>query len=285
MALVRYSVFYNGPYAVYTSKTGLTDLRTGLPELGGGLNLGDFCDLTEAEANAWSAQYAGQGPQLHAGRYRFVQVQGASTAATCKQGYPCGIGLPTTVQQAIITVAGTGATDGTYTVSSSASGGTAKSTLQYVVSGGIIISAQVLTPGAGFTSVPTWSLTASSTSGGIIIAQMNVSENVVGSFDTTASISLYSVRGVFINPTALTTAQVTAGAYVLIQEQGIANVYVTTATNTALPLSVNTATAGAVTTTTASGTFAATGFMGYSLDVAAAASLIRVQLFLPQWAG
>lgn len=124
MALVRYSVFYNGPYAVYTSKTGLTDLRTGLPELGGGLNVGDFCDLTEDEANAWSSQYAGQGAQLHRGRYRFVQIAAAATAANIKQGTPVGIATGTTVQQAVIANAGSGYTAGTYNVASSTSGGT-----------------------------------------------------------------------------------------------------------------------------------------------------------------
>ena len=287
MALVRYSVLYLGPFAVYTSKTGQTDLRTGLPELGGGFNAGDFFDLTEAEANAWSQQYAGQAQYiLHAGRYRIVYVQPASTASTCVFGYPCGIGVGQSVQQAMIANAGTGATAGTYTVQSSTSGGTTKATLQYVVgASGTIISATITNPGAGFTSTPTFSLTASGTSGGSIVSQMAVSGNIVGSFDTTASVSLYNVRGVFLNTTALTSAQVTAGAYVLIQETGIAPVYVTTATNTALPLSVNAATAGAVTTATATGTLAATGFMGYSLDIAAASSYIRTQLALPPFQG
>ncbi len=287
MALVRYSVFYNGPFAVYTSRTGLTDIRTGLPELGGGLNLGDFCDLTEAEANSWSIQYGGTAKGLlHAGRYRFVYVQAASTAATCVFGYPCGIGLGTTVQQATITNAGTGATAGTYTIASSTSGGTATSILQYVVgSSGTIISANVLSPGAGFTSVPTWSLTASGTSGGVIVAQLGITENIVGSFDTTASISLYSPRGLFLNTTALTTTQVSAGAYVVIQEQGIGTAYVTTATNTAVPCSVSALTGGAVTTATSAANTVPAGFMGYTLDTAAAAAYCRFQMQLPQWPG
>src|SRR5208282_1588622 len=124
MALVRYSVFYNGPFAVYTSSTGLLDIRTLLPELGGGLNLGDFCDLTEAEANSWSQQYAGTYQQLHAGRYRFVYIQPASTASTIKQGYPCGIGLGQSVQQVVVANAGSAYTGGSYSITSSTSGGT-----------------------------------------------------------------------------------------------------------------------------------------------------------------
>ena len=287
MALVRYSVLYNGPFAVYTSRTGLTDIRTGLAELGGGFNVGDFMDLTESEANSWSAQYLGQGANLlHAGRYRIVQVSTLSTASTCKAGYPCGIANWMTVQQAIITAAGSGQTAGTYNIASSDSGGTSTSNLQVVVgSAGTIISATATTPGAGFTSLPTWTLTTLGGTPGTVVAQMTINPYVVGSFDTTASTSLYSPRGVFLNPTALTAAQVAAGAYVLIQEEGVATIYVTTATNTALPLSVNAATAGAVTTTTATTTFAPAGFLGYSLDVAAAASTIRVPLQLPLWQG
>lgn len=287
MALVRYSVFYNGPYALYTSRTGLTDIRTQMPELGGGLNLGDFCDLTEAEANSWSQQYGGQANQLHAGRYRFAQVQAKSTAASCVYGAPCGIGLGTTVQQAVIANAGSGYTAGTYAVNSSTSGGTTAATAVIVVgSSGTIISATITNPGAGFTSVPTFSLTAlGSGSSGSVIAQLSISENTVGSFDTTASVSLYSPRGLFLFTTALTTAQVTAGAYGLIQEQGIGTVLVTTATNTAVPCSVSALTGGAITTATAAANTIPAGFMGYTLDVAAAAAYCRVQLQLPQWAG
>lgn len=68
-----------------TSPTGLTDARTGLPYAAGGLNLGDFFDLTEAEANALSYLTL-PAVQLHAGRYRRVQVDSGATASNVKVG-------------------------------------------------------------------------------------------------------------------------------------------------------------------------------------------------------
>lgn len=68
-----------------TSPTGLTDPRTGNPYFGGGLNLGDFFDLTEAEANALSYTTL-PAVQLHAGRYRRVQVDSGATASNVKVG-------------------------------------------------------------------------------------------------------------------------------------------------------------------------------------------------------
>lgn len=66
-----------------TSPTGLTDLRTLQPEYAGGLNLGDFFDLTEAEANALSYTATGT---LHAGRYRRIVVDSSATSGNVKVG-------------------------------------------------------------------------------------------------------------------------------------------------------------------------------------------------------
>jgi hypothetical protein len=66
-----------------SSSSGQTDLRTGLPLQGGNLVLGDYFDLTEAEANALSYTTTGT---LHAGRYRWVGVDSAATAANVKTG-------------------------------------------------------------------------------------------------------------------------------------------------------------------------------------------------------
>lgn len=68
-----------------TSPTSLTDLRTGNPVFAGGLNLGDFFDLTEAEANQLSYLTLPQ-VQLHAGRYRRVLVDSGATASNVKVG-------------------------------------------------------------------------------------------------------------------------------------------------------------------------------------------------------
>lgn len=66
-----------------TSASGFTDLRTGQPVNAGGLNLGDWIDPTESEANVLS--YTTNGT-LHAGRYRRIQVDSGATAANVKTG-------------------------------------------------------------------------------------------------------------------------------------------------------------------------------------------------------
>jgi hypothetical protein len=100
---------------------------------------------------------------------------------------------------------------------------------------------------------------------------------VVTSYDASA-ISTSQVRGVFM--ASVTSAQVTAGAYVYIQELGDATVLVTTATAT-VPGSwaASAASGGAVTTTTAA-TWVP-GTIGYTLATAAAATLVPVRLTLP----
>jgi hypothetical protein len=65
---------------VYTSPTGLIDPRTNQPYLAAGLYPGVYFDLTEAEAQRLS------GNALHEGRYRFVQVDSAATAANIATG-------------------------------------------------------------------------------------------------------------------------------------------------------------------------------------------------------
>ncbi len=75
------------------SPTGMEDLRLQQPYFAGGLNLGDYFDLTEQEANNMSDTSVGT---LHAGRYRRVQVDSGATAANVKTGT---IGLMTAGDQ------------------------------------------------------------------------------------------------------------------------------------------------------------------------------------------
>lgn len=79
MPLKRNQFIPQNLLTIYTSMSGMTDLRTGLPYLAGGLIKGDYFDLTEAEAQA-------QGSSLHSGRYRFVQIDPAAVAANIAQG-------------------------------------------------------------------------------------------------------------------------------------------------------------------------------------------------------
>lgn len=69
--------------ANFTSPTGLTDVRTGLPFAAGGLNIGDYFDITQQEAMQLSNTSVGT---LLAGRYRFVQVDSGATQANVATG-------------------------------------------------------------------------------------------------------------------------------------------------------------------------------------------------------
>jgi len=79
MPLQRNEFIPQNMLTVYTSPSGMTDPRTGQPYNAGGLKPGDYFDLTESEAQAQSVN-------LHAGRYRFVQVDSTATAANILQG-------------------------------------------------------------------------------------------------------------------------------------------------------------------------------------------------------
>jgi len=270
MAQTNFTSFFLGPFAVYTSPSGAADVQTGVPYLGTDLREGDYCDLSPMEAAQWNVQY---GSNLFAGRYRLVRLSTGATAAHLGFGYPVGIAIPSSVAQVVVSAAGAGYTAGTYTCAASA-GGVMASVV--VNASGAISSAQLLNPGSGLTSTPTFSLSElSGGSNGSVLAQMAVSSNVVTSFDSNA-IDLSDVRGVAL--CAPTSAQITAGAWIVIEEApGIAPVYVTTATSTTVGAICTSATAGAVTTTVNSGSPSA-GFMGYAIDLPAGSTVIRCLL-------
>jgi len=79
MSLKRNEFLPQNMLTVYSSPSGMTDLRTGLPYYAGGLIVGDYFDLTEAEAQAQSLN-------LHEGRYRFVQIDSTATASNIVRG-------------------------------------------------------------------------------------------------------------------------------------------------------------------------------------------------------
>src|SRR5271157_1145733 len=72
MPLIRNEFVPGALTTVYTSPSGMTDLRTGQPYYAGGLVVGGYAALTEAEAQA-------VGPSLHYGQYRFVQIDSGAT--------------------------------------------------------------------------------------------------------------------------------------------------------------------------------------------------------------
>lgn len=65
------------------SPTGMQNLETNNPYYAGGLNLGDYFDITDQEAKNLSNLATGL---LYAGRYRRIQVDSGATAANIKTG-------------------------------------------------------------------------------------------------------------------------------------------------------------------------------------------------------
>lgn len=206
--------------ANFTSPTGLTDMSTGQPVAAGGLNLGDYFDATNEEAA--NASYSVNGI-LYAGRYRLVQVDSSATAANVKTGtvgYLAAGGGAGAVKTVVITVAGTGATAGTYVIGATlGSGGGSGAVIQVVVgSGGTITSAMVLNGGFNYSSVPTFSLTVTNTTAGAVAAQLDASPNFVTSQDQTVSTP---TTGVAVRPVVFLNS-ITPGNYGFVQELGTA---------------------------------------------------------------
>lgn len=270
MAQVPFTSFYLGPLAVYPAKTGLQDPITGLPAKGGNFYPGDYCDVTEAEAQLWNQTY---GSRLHEGRYRIVQVSAQATTGNTGLGYVVGAAPGTAVQNVTILTAGSGQTAGTYTATANTGG----AVIQYVIgSAGTLIAATVLNGGSySSTSIPTFTIAAGGTPG-TVQSQLVASSNFVTTFDSSA-INVLMARGIFL--ATITAAQISAGAWVVIQEAGISPVYVTTATQTASGSILWAATASAVTANV--GTASYTGTLGWAIDVVTASALCRCQLNLP----
>ena len=258
--------------ANFTSPTALTDPDSGQQIAAGGLNLGCYFDVTNGEAS--NASYATNGI-LYSGRYRLVQVDSGATAANVKTGT---IGFLRTgggtgaVKTVVITVPGTGATTGTYTVAANAGGGGTGAVIQVVVSGGAITSATVLNGGYNYNSVPTFSLTATGTTGGTVVAQLDTSPNIVTSADQISATATGVRPVVFLN-------SITPGNYGFIQELGTATVLnATTAAQTAQQFAIVTPGTGLM---AASATTLTTYTIGQVLDAVASVTpqvLFKIQL-------
>ena len=143
---------------------------------------------------------------------------------------------------------------------------------------GTLISVTVTNPGVYATgTIPTFTIAAGGTPG-TVAAHMSVNVNNVTSWDSSAVSLTNDPRGVFLS--AVTAAQITAGAWILIQEEGIATVLVNTATNTSAGATAYvSATAGVITTNVSTAYYQAT--LGKCIDAPAASTLTRVELSLP----
>lgn len=260
----------------FTSPTGLSDAYNGQPIAAGGLNLGAYFDATNEEAG--NASYSVNG-RLYAGRYRLVQVDSGATAANVKTGTigyiaaGSGSGI---VRTAVITNAGTGATAGPYTIAATLGSGSGSGAVISVTVGsaGTITAVSVLNAGFGYSSVPSFSLTVTGTTGGAIAAQLGTSPNAVTSFDQA---SPTAITGVPVRPVVFLNS-ITPGNYGFIQELGTATVLGGgTLTSATIGAFVNAATGGVVNTTVSSGSpIGAT--IGVAIDLPVVNNLFKAQL-------
>lgn len=209
--------FIKGPLdaANDTSAGAFTDPITGQLVPGGGLILGDYFDLTDAEALK-NCQFTIQGPSsgavpLYGGRYRRVRLDPGATAANVSRGTAAYLVLNSPISRIVVTTVGSGQTPGTYIVN--ASSGTAQA-IVVVGTDGTISYAYLspTSPGGLYTSVPTFTVPSGGTPG-TIVAQMGISSYVVTDYAHAFDLGLG--RGVFLNA-------VTPGNYTFIQEEGLA---------------------------------------------------------------
>ena len=258
----------NSPY-----QSGQGDSQTGFPYNGGGLNAGDYFDLTNDEAAGASTASVGL---LFEGRYRYVQVDSGATAANVKTGTVGFIRAGATVKSVVTTGAGTALTNGPYTVGAAVgSGGGSGAIISINVAGGVIVgNPTVVNGGFGYVSAPTFSLTALGGSGASVVAQLGFTANVVTSADQVAAGTAIAVRPVvYLNP-------ITPGNYGFIQELGAATVLGNATQASALVGSYVNAVAannGTVTTTAATGSPIGST-IGVAIDVPQPSLLFKVQL-------
>jgi hypothetical protein len=255
--------------ANFPSPAAFTDIRTGQPVYSGGLNLGDYFDLTDQEAYNLSNIQVGR---LFGGRYRFVGVDLNATQANVGTGLVGAFVPGSQVQQAVTLTPGSGQTAGSYQLQATGGGGSGAAIQVLVNAAGTVTSQPILlSAGLGYTSTPTFTLAAGGTPA-TFAAQMTASSNFLTSYDKASAADL--IRGVFLNP-------ITPGNFGFIQELGVASVLgnatIGSATVGAL---VNAAAGGTV--GTAVGTGSPTGLtLGKALDLPVASALFRALLTLP----
>jgi hypothetical protein len=286
----RFITSYNGLTGVYyPSESGLVDIRSGQPYVGGGLYLGATTELTTAEA--MSLTPPGGAFPVYGGRYRFVQIDPGATAANLGFGKIAGWAQGTQVQQVAILTAGSGQTAGSYTATASAGG----AVIQYTINGsGALASVSVLSGGSYLSSasIPTFTIAAGGTPG-TVVALMSTNPDVITSFDVAVgygTLASTPTRGVLLGgpPTSTDLAN---PAYCWILEAGKANVAGSTSIGTT-PIAgawVNPTATGLVTGATANAYGVST--VGYALDIpqqSASTSLLayfRANVTLPNFGG
>jgi hypothetical protein len=262
------------------SPSGNLDTQTGFPYEGGGLNPGNYFDLTNEEAANASDTANGL---LFSGRYRYVQVDSGATAANVKTGTVGYIRSGSSVASAVTTNAGTGLTNGSYQVAANAGNGGTGAILGINVVGGVIVgNPTVIAAGYGYVSPPTFTLTALGGSGAAVVAQLGVGQNVV----TSADIALNPAAGnagigpvhpvVFLN-------SITPGNFGFVQESGTATVLAASGdtqaqSQNALP---STSSAGAMVASSASYSILNLGIVIDPLTTPLANTPFKIQMTTP----
>ena len=203
------------------SQSGQTDPVTGFPYAGGGLNLGDYFDLTNEEAAGASNVANGI---LYNGRYRYVQVDSGATAANVKTGTIGYIRSGNTMKSAVTITAGSGQTNGTYQVSANlGSGGGSGAIISVTIAGGAIVgNPTVVSGGFGYVSAPTFTIAQGGTPG-TVVAQLSISENVVTSADQALSSNAAAAAAGAVHPVVFLNV-ITPGNFGFVQESGVATV-------------------------------------------------------------
>jgi len=199
--------------ANFVSSTGITDPRTGESFPAGGLNAGDYFDVTEMEANSLSDTAIGI---CHAGRYRLVKLDSGATVANVATGTIGYLRSGLTVSGVLPLTQGVSVPAGTYPLVFTGGGGSGAAGFITVGSGGTLAGAlPVITyGGTGYTSTPAVTIVVPSGTAPTFIAQMDASFNLVTSYDQQAN----KTRPViFLNSP-------TPGNYTFIQELGLATV-------------------------------------------------------------
>lgn len=253
------------------SATGLVDPVTNQQYNTGGLEVGDYFDLTEKEANTLSVSTVGT---CHAGRYRYIQVDSSATAANVKTGTVGFLRNGSSVKSAVILTVGSGQTAGTYQIAANAGiGGGSGAVLGIVVgSGGTITNVYVVSAGFGYSSVPTFTVAAGGTPG-TIAAQLNSNMNLVTSADQTTTSAIPVRAVVYLN-------SISPNNFGFIQELGVATVLGNGTIGTVVPgdyVNAVSTNAGTVTTTTQAGSPIGST-IGRAIDVPVASNLFKALL-------
>jgi hypothetical protein len=207
----------NSPYP-----SGQGDSVTGFPYMAGGLNQGDYFDLTNDEAAG--ASYPTNG-LLFSGRYRYVQVDSGATAAYVKTGTVGYIRAGSTVASVVVLTQGSGQTVGTYQVAATVgSGGGSGAIIQVIVTSATAITVSVVNGGFGYVSPPTFTLATGGTPGTVVAQLAGPSMNVVTSADIAIGTASLANAGIGpVHPVVFLNS-ITPGNNGFIQELGVATV-------------------------------------------------------------